>query len=238
MKFRPMPIENTPPPIQTKPPKIVNCKDTKCMNIDDASSIASPYLTSPIPETISQIPQHQSSSILCSQKKPISIKSPLSVSSPSKLYTNFPESVSPNHESPTPSSNPIVNPTHTSPHIESVLAQLKFGCRNVRNIINMRKNKSLTNLPPHLKELPHQCPICLKCKLTRLPRNPPLPVSTLRPGQMLQMDFAFMNVESARGFASYLSCDCVNYSFRFCTRQLRSTFLDGSLILCVIKRKK
>jgi len=73
MKFlRPMPIENTSPPIKTKPPKIVNCKDTKRMNIDDASSIASPYLTSPIPATISQIPRHQSSSTLpcdCVNKK-------------------------------------------------------------------------------------------------------------------------------------------------------------------------
>ena len=110
------------------------------------------------------------------------------------------------------------------PHINTILTHLKFGCRNMKNVIHMKKHNSLSNLPSHLKELSHICPICAKCKLTRLPRNPPLPVSMLRPGQMLQMDFGFYNVKSVRGFSSFLSVDCVQtkYSFAFCTRRKRS----------------
>jgi len=60
--------------------------------------------------------------------------------------------------------------------------------------------------------------------MPKLSRNPTISVEHLEPGQMLQMDFAFMNTQSIRGFTSYLSCDCVvtKYSYRFCTRNKRA----------------
>ena len=142
----------------------------------------------------------------------------------SPRFTKPHSSKSPNK--PTNSSSPVssADPPQLPPAIQTILTHLKFGCRNMKNIIKMKTNKSLNNLPPHLRELSHSCPICAKCKQTRIPRNPPIPVNMLKPGQMLQMDFAFMNVKSIRGFSSYLSCDCVHtkYSFTFCTRHKRS----------------
>ena len=115
-------------------------------------------------------------------------------------------------------------PSLPSHSMLSVLAHLKFGCRNLKNIIHMAHNNSLQHLPRNLKILECPCPICLKCKLPKLPRNPTVSTHHLEPGQMLQMDFAFMNTESIRGFTSYLSCDCVSskYSYRFCTRRKRA----------------
>ena len=155
-------------------------------------------------------------------------------SQPSSINSPFLTRPTDNHvrtTSPLPEFTPTVSlpsPRHTNTStiqgINTILTHLKFGCRNLKNVIHMSKHNAIDNLPSHLHELHHPCPICLKCKFTKLPRNPPLPVNMLRPGQMLQMDFAFLNVPSVRGFTSYLSCDCVHtkYSFRFCTRSKRA----------------
>jgi len=134
---------------------------------------------------------------------------------------------SPYLSKPVPAAPIQFKPQHESSntiHINTIIAHLRFGCRNMKNIVHMVKHKSLTDLPPHIRELTHPCPLCLKCKLTRIPRNPPLPVGSIKPGQMLQLDFAFLNEASIRGFTSYLSCDCVStkYSFKFCTRSKRA----------------
>jgi len=109
-------------------------------------------------------------------------------------------------------------------NITSVITHLKFGCKNMKNIIHMSKQNSLTHLPAKLNMLSHPCPICIRCKMPKLHRNPSVPIASLRPGQMLQVDFAFMNQRSIRGFGSYLSCICVStkYSFRFCSRAKRA----------------
>lgn len=149
------------------------------------------------------------------------------------------------HISSTPHrpSLPVSSPSSPSPpandHLQSVLTHLKFGFRNMKNILHMKKHSSLKNLPSKLQELPFACPICVKCNQPRLRRNPPLPINMLRPGQMLQMDFAFFNVQSVRGFTSYLSCDCVltKYSFRFCTRRKRSPVDIIRWILLTLKKQ-
>ena len=83
----------------------------------------------------------------------------------------------------------------------------------------MAQHGSLLHLPKNLKYLQHSCPICIKIKMPRLSRNPKLSLSKLAPGQMLQMDFAFMNTQSVCGSTSYLLCVCVStkYCFKFCT---------------------
>ena len=130
--------------------------------------------------------------------------------------------VSPRDERP--HGDPIPPPASSSQHIQTILTHLKFGCRNMKNIIHMSKHKAISNLPKNLIRLQHACPISMRCKLTKIPRNPPVSIAMLKPGQMLQLDFAFINHTSIRGFSSYLSCDCVHtkYSFRFCTRSKRA----------------
>ena len=60
--------------------------------------------------------------------------------------------------------------------------------------------------------------------MSRLSRNPKLQLSKLAPGQMLQIDFAFMSTQSVCGFTSYLLCVCVStkYCLKFCTRYKRA----------------
>lgn len=184
-----------------------------------------------------RLPQKFCSSITSSPvpRPPVSVSHRLSSPPPHIAPKSSPLVAVPSILSPKDDSTSIASPYQTkakldpissSPitHINSILAHLKFDCRNMRNIVSMKKNQALKHLPSNPHELHHQCPICAKCKLTRLPRNPPLPVTMLRPGQMLQMDFAFLYVKSVRGFQSYLSCDCVQtkYSFTFCTRIKRS----------------
>jgi len=223
----------TPPqrvPRKNTPPSIIQINKHQNMPTSHNSSIDSPPLNSPL----SKLPT--------TTRVPISSKTP---STPVPDTSSTPCLSSPqefpSHPSHSTSDITNVNSDHSSSvHINSVLAHLRFGCRNMRNILHMRNNKSLLHLPSNIKELPSQCPICLKCKLTRLPRNPPIPITTLRPGQMLQLDFAFMNEKSVRGFTSYLSCDCVHtkYSFRFCTRHKRAPLDILRWIFLTLKQQK
>ena len=112
---------------------------------------------------------------------------------------------------------------HGNIQLLSYLTHLKFGCKNMTSLIHMSKNNVLEDMPKTLTHLNRSCPICLKCKTPKLPKQPTVSVATLRPGQMMQIDFAFYNCISVRGFTSYLACDCVRtgYSYRFLTRSKR-----------------
>ena len=60
----------------------------------------------------------------------------------------------------------------------------------------------MEGLPENMPALEEPYPICILTKATRIPRGPTTDVSKLAPGFMLQMDFAFLNVESICGFTS------------------------------------
>jgi len=182
----------------------------------------------------------------------ISVRSPPSIASSSDVASPIltsplkpPRPRSPSQLPISPSSPSNSPPSHHPPvsihtSLQSMLTHLKFGCRNMQNIIHMQKHLSLTHLPSKLTKLLHECPICTKCNLPRLNRNPPVSLANLRPGQMLQMDFAFFNVQSVRGFTSYMSCDCVltKYSFRFCTRRKRAPVDIIRWILLTLRKQK
>ena len=179
-----------------------------------------PPLQTPPPAIIIR---HQTSSDVPSETSSINspyLTKPIHSTTPDhSLHTSPPLS-----PSPPPSPKPIVQAKPSIHSLNNIITHLKFGCRNMKNIVHMAKYKSIDKLPTHLHEFHHSCPICLKCKFTKIPRNPPIPTNMLKPGQMLQLDFAFINHPSIRGFTSYLSCDCVytKYSFRFCTRSKRA----------------
>lgn len=122
------------------------------------------------------------------------------------------------------STNAVDSAIIPSLHMQSLLTHLKFGCKNMRSIMHMVKHESLTHMPTSVADLDHPCPICIRCKLPKLRRNPSQSTAHLKPGEMLQMDFSFFNKQSIRGFTSYLSCLCVatKYSFKFCTRYKRA----------------
>ena len=88
--------------------------------------------------------------------------------------------------------------------LDSILAHLRFGCRNMKSIQHMSKHKTLSHMPPSTKLLNYNCPICTKCNMPRLRRNPPVSTAALHPGQMLQIDFAFNFNDNFRPIVSVL----------------------------------
>ena len=62
----------------------------------------------------------------------------------------------------------------------------------------------MEGLPENLPELEEPCPICLLTKSTNICRVPTDDVSKISPGFMLQMDFAFFNLESICVFTPIL----------------------------------
>jgi len=218
-------------PLTTLPPQPINTEFASVPNLSqhpDGEGYISNAATVYIPRRSTRIKQmprrfrEQNSPSSPSSPFPLPVPSIIQVSmdmcsiSSSSIYSPIPPHIS--------TSNPKSQHPSLTTSLQNLLIHLKFGCRNLKNIAHMSKHSSLVNLPHNIGELHRQCPICMHCKMNKLPRNPPIPVDSLAPGQMLQLDFGFMNVTSIRGFTSYLSCDCVKtkYPFRFCTRNKRA----------------
>ena len=91
----------------------------------------------------------------------------------------------------------------------------------------MARKGLMEGLPENLPELEETFPICLLTKATKIPRGPTTDVSKFAPGFMLQMDFAFSNVESIRVFTSNFVTifSATAYPFRFLSR-IKSPPLD------------
>ena len=71
----------------------------------------------------------------------------------------------------------------------------------------------MEGLPENLPELEEPCPICILTKATKISRGPTTDVSKFAPGFMLQMDFAFFNVESIHRFTSTFLAICYATSY-------------------------
>ena len=82
-------------------------------------------------------------------------------------------------------------------------------------------------LPENLPDLEEPCHICLFTKSTKITRVPTIGVLKISPGFMLQMDFAFFNIESIHGFTStFLDiCSYNSYPFGFISR-IKRPLLD------------
>ena len=89
----------------------------------------------------------------------------------------------------------------------------------------MARKGRTEGIPENLPELEEPCPICLLTKSTKTSRGPTTDVSKISTGFMLQMDFAFFNVESIRGFTSTFVaiCSATSYPFGFPSRSKRPT---------------
>ena len=75
-----------------------------------------------------------------------------------------------------------------------------FGHVSITRIKELARKVLMEGLPQNLSGLEETCPICLLTKENQIPRGPRTDVSKFTPGFMLQMDFAFFNTESIRGF--------------------------------------
>ena len=60
----------------------------------------------------------------------------------------------------------------------------------------------MEDLKENIHDLEESWYICLLVKATKIPKGPTIYVSNFVPGFMIQMDFAFFNVVSIRGFTS------------------------------------
>ena len=87
----------------------------------------------------------------------------------------------------------------------------------------MARKVPMEGLPENLPELEDPCHICLVTKATKITRYPTAYVSKFPPGFMLQMDFAFFNGESIRGFTSNFVaiCSATSHPFGFPSRSKR-----------------
>ena len=81
----------------------------------------------------------------------------------------------------------------------------------------------MEGLPENFPELEKPCPICHLTKATKIPRGPTTDVSKFSPKFMLQMDFAFFDIESISGFTLTFvyMCSATSYPFVFPSRSKR-----------------
>ena len=98
--------------------------------------------------------------------------------------------------------NNIVVPTvyGISKQAPSQLIHQRFGHVSITRLKLMARKGILEGLPENLSKLEDTCPIYILTKATKITRGPTTDVSKLAPGFMLQMYFAFFNVEIIRGF--------------------------------------
>ena len=101
------------------------------------------------------------------------------------------------------------------------------------------KKRTLGRSPRKIPELEEPCPICILTKANKTPRVPTTDVSKISPGFMLQIDFAFFNVESIRGFTSTFVAiwSATSYPFGFPSRSTRPP-LDILKILVMTLRNQ
>ena len=90
----------------------------------------------------------------------------------------------------------------------SQLIHQRFFHVSITRLKRMARKVLMEGLTENLPELEEPCPICLLNKAAKISRGPTTDVSKFDPGFMLQMDFAFFNVESIRGFTSTFVAIC------------------------------
>ena len=79
----------------------------------------------------------------------------------------------------------------------------------------MERKGLLGGIPKNLPELEYTCSICILTKSTKITIVPTTDVSNPPPGFMLQMEFAFFNVESIHVFISTFVAICSDTSHPF-----------------------
>ena len=91
----------------------------------------------------------------------------------------------------------------------------------------MERKGLMEGLPENLPELEEPCSICLFTKENKIPRGTTTDVSNSSPGFLLQINFAFFNVERIHGFTSTFVgiCSATSHPFRLSFR-IKHPLLD------------
>ena len=84
----------------------------------------------------------------------------------------------------------------------SQLIHQRFVHVSITRLKRMARKGLMESLPENLPELEEPFPICILTKATKITIGPTTDVSKFAPVFMLQMDFAFFNVEIIHGFTS------------------------------------
>ena len=89
----------------------------------------------------------------------------------------------------------------------------------------MERKGLMEGLQKNLPDLEEPLTICLLAKGTQIPRGPIICVSNIVSRFMLQIYFAFFNVEIIRGFTSNFLAMCYSspYQFEFPSREKRTS---------------
>ena len=90
----------------------------------------------------------------------------------------------------------------------SQLIHQNFGHVYIDRLKLISRKLLLEGLPTNIPDLEEPCHNCLLKKESKIPRGPTIDFSTFSHGFMLQMDFAFFNVEIICGFTSTFVSIC------------------------------
>ena len=175
------------------------------------------YDVSPLPSSTSTDIDNittSSEQAVASNKNDSAINSDRSYATNTTSSNQFKDKISPSHiKSET---NDVFNDKFVSGSLSSLITHLKFGCRNHKSLKHMHLTNAIDNMPSvKLPKTP--CPICLLVKNTRLPKNKESHMGSLKPGQLMMMDFGFFSTYSVRGYVAYLSitCQATGYGYIF-----------------------
>ena len=97
----------------------------------------------------------------------------------------------------------------------------------------------MESLPKNLPDLEEPFHIFLSTKATKIPRGPTIDVSKHFPGSMLQIDFAFFNVEIICGFTSTFVDICSDTSnpFVFLPRSKHQTLNTLKFFITILRNQ-
>ena len=129
----------------------------------------------------------------------------------------------------------------TQQHSNNQYIHQKFDHRNMKMIIQMKRNDLMDGLPSDISNF-HQhynCPICQIANATRVSTNKTSNRPPMKPGEWFCFDYSFWNQKSIRGFTSLLTAICLStrYSFVFPTRNKRPPLATIKWFITTLRRQ-
>ena len=106
-----------------------------------------------------------------------------------------------------PSHHPMINQMLSTPRTDWTIIHRRFGHIGDSTLARMCRANKIPGLPttfPTKYHLHSKCWICAQGHMRATPRGEVIDTSSYDPGELIHMDFAFMNEKSIRDFASIL----------------------------------
>ena len=124
-----------------------------------------------------------------------------------------------------------------------LIAHLKLGCRiQTKKLQRIKKLQAMKNVSSLRQAGMHKWkfPICAIIKVTHFQLNMVTALPNLEPGQLVNIEYAFINIPSVHGFTSYLSVtdNTTSYSFTFPTNNKRKPLYILEFIILTLKKQE